>query len=360
MSISARENIQNLRAYETPQIKARIKLNSNESPWPLPDKIIEDIERAVAVVEFNRYPDASSRILREEVSRWLRVGLDNVLVGSGSNEMIQCIFLAFGGMGRTLMTFVPTYSMASKIAAITDTEEISVPLKENFSPDIRKIVEQLEQVTPNIIYVCNPNNPTGTLFPRSFIMKLLEMTETLVVVDEAYGEFCSTSVIDLINRHANLAVVKTFSKVFRLAGARVGILVASEPIIKEVQKVKLPYNLNALSQTIATIVLRNKVLLWPAIKEIVEEREKVIEELEKIEGVVAVPSQTNFILFKTPFEGNTIYEELLRRDVLVRNFSNYPYLKGYLRVTIGTKEENQKFLAALTDVLENRMWVSRP
>lgn len=350
--IEEREDLKSLSAYTVPEASVAVELDSNESPWNIPEAIVEDIRRALTGFEFNRYPDMNAALLREALARLYGLNRENVLVGNGSNEVILNLLLAFGGPKRSAVTFEPTYTMHPIISRISGTHNVDLKLKADFSIDATQAVKHIRERRPSIIFVTSPNNPTGNSTSREVIARLLEAGDALVVADEAYGEFASVSSVDMIGSYPNLVVVKTFSKAFRMASLRVGFALAGEAVLEAVTKVKMPYNLNAFSQLAAARLIERRELLREGIDAIIHERERVYNELKGMKGIRAYPSEANFILFKTEIEANEVFEDLLAEGVLVRNFSHKKGLANCLRVTIGTAEQNDEFLAALKEALD--------
>lgn len=344
-----RRDIEDLKPYVVPLNRYEVELDSNESPLNLPDDILRGIGEAVSSIDFNRYPDAGANQLKEEIAETIQVLPENILVGNGSNEVILNILLAFGGAGRRAMLFEPTYSMHDVLAKIAATGIISVPLDKEFDIDLRLVSEAVSVENPDIIFITSPNNPTGNVTPIDVIEQICRMGEFLVVVDEAYGEFSGESCLPLIKEYKNLVVVKTFSKAFRMAAARIGFVIADQAIIDGMNKVKLPYNLNALSQTAAVLVWRNRDVVLNAVTEIVLERERMFAEMMKIDGVRPFRSSANFLLFRTDKDAASVFSGLLSRNVQIRDFSSKKGLANCLRVTVGTAAENDAFLAALRE-----------
>lgn len=342
-----RQDIEDLKPYEVPFNRYEVELDSNESPWNLPDDILRDIADAVSSIEFNRYPDAGATWLKQSIADSITVLPENIQVGNGSNEVILNILLAFGGPGRTAMLFEPTYSMHDVLARIAATDIVWVPLNELYDVDIDAASEAIRLNKPDIVFFTSPNNPTGNVTPVNVIEQVCGMGDFLVVADEAYGEFSGESCLSLIKTYKNLAVVKTFSKAFRMAAARVGYVIADEQIINGINKVKLPYNLNAMSQTAAALVWQRKDMVLRAVEDIVSERERMFAEMSKIEGIAPFISHANFILFKSDKDAGGIYKQLLSNNVQIRDFSSKKRLGNCLRVTVGTPAENDAFIIAL-------------
>jgi histidinol-phosphate aminotransferase len=344
-----RKDIEDLKPYVVPLNRYEVELDSNESPWNLPDVLLQEIAEAIGSIEFNRYPDAGAAWLKQSIADSFTVLPENILVGNGSNEIILNILLAFGGAGRTAMLFEPTYSMHDVLARIAATDIISVPLDNEFDIDIEVARAAILAEKPDIVFITSPNNPTGNVTPVALIEKVCRMGDFLVVVDEAYGEFSSESCLPLIKKYKNLAVVKTFSKAFRMAAARVGYVIADEGIVDGMNRVKLPYNLNALSQIAAALVWQKKDEVLRAVADIVFERERMFAEMSEIKGVKPFKSGANFILFKTEKGAAGVFERILTKNVQIRDFSSKNGLADCLRVTVGTAAENDAFLAALRE-----------
>jgi histidinol-phosphate aminotransferase len=345
--VEPRPNLKELSAYSLLLLTAKNKLNANESPWELPDVIKAEISTEISELNFARYPDPSCSSLKKVISEWLGVKMSELLLGSGSNEVIQCAFLAYGGVGRMAISIYPTYAMAPKISAITSTEISYIKTDVDFELDIERAYFEIEKRKPHIFYIANPNNPTGRYVDPADLKKLFVLEDTLFLIDEAYGEFCEGSVLDFLPDFPNLAVVKTFSKAYRMAGLRLGMIISSEDVIREMNKVKLPYNINSVTQVVAEKVIRNRDLLLDDIALIKAERGKMYDFLANDVNVNVVRSSANFLLFKTEFAANELFELLYENGVLVRNFDGYQELSGYLRVTVGTPEENAAFFEAM-------------
>lgn len=345
-----REDLADLKPYHVPVVKAKVELDKNENPWNLPAEILSEIEKTLQNFKFNRYPDIATTELRRTIASYYSLDMDNVLVGSGSNEVILDLMLAFGGAGRVALTFEPTYSMHSIIARISGTRVESLPLTSDFEIDVVTALSRISETKPDVIFVCNPNNPTGNLVDGQAVEEFLK-SNALVIVDEAYGEFSKESVLNLLPKSPNLAIVKTFSKAFRLASLRVGYLLANRELVGELQRVKLSYNVNAFSQMVAEIVFSKRHLLDSAVEEIIKEGERLVRELKKMSGLTAYPSRTNFILFRTERDAGEIFDSLVKEGILLRNFSHKPGLENCLRVTVGTQQENDNFLEALQKII---------
>jgi histidinol-phosphate aminotransferase len=337
-----RPNISSLSAYEVKEIPCKVKLDANESPYGFKEAL-----KVLKSIKTNRYPDPEARFLKKIVSRDFRIKTENILLGNGSDELIYYLITTFGG---PVLYPIPTFSMYGIIAQAIGENRIEVPLDEEFDLDINKILKTIRKEKPKLIFLSSPNNPTGNCFSLDRILRIIESSSlSIVVVDEAYQPFASVKgFIPLLEDYKNLVIMRTLSKI-GLAGLRVGFLIANEKIINEVNKVRLPFNINSLSQTVAIEVLNDRKILKSYIKSIISERNRLFNELAKIKGVSPYPSEANFILFRVK-EPDRIYERLLEKGVLVRNIKGVA--DGCLRVTVGTPEENRIFVKVLKEVIQ--------
>jgi histidinol-phosphate aminotransferase len=252
------------------------------------------------------------------------------------------------GEGRRVLISEPTFALYRQVTTILGGEVLSVPLNEELQFDVTALREAIERHEPDVTILCSPNNPTGCRVEHEDLKRLLEATGGIVVVDEAYHDFSGQSVAPLLERHANLAVFRTFSKALAMAALRVGYLLAAPELAREVGKAVLPYNLNAFSQTAAEVAVEMyETELAPTVRRITAERERLYEGLKSINGLAPVRSHANFMVVRSEIEPKRVFRELLARDILVRDVSGYPMLKDYFRVSVGTPEENDKLLAAL-------------
>lgn len=334
-----RKNVSSLTAYSAKEIPCRVKLDANESPFGFEESL-----KAVEKINTNRYPDPEAKRVIGLLARDLKVGHDNILQGNGSDELIYYLIATFGG---PVLYPVPTFSMYGIIAQALGEKTIGIPLDREFDIDMEKTLAAIKREKPRLIFLSSPNNPTGNCFSSESILKIIEASRGLVVVDEAYQPFSSRrGFLPLLGDYENLVIMRTLSKV-GLAALRLGFLVAGSEIIAEVNKVRLPFNVNALSQAVAERALKEKKKIKVFIREIVSERDRLIGGMEKIEGVRPFPSEANFILFEVGDAGS-VYSALLERGILVRNMQEA--VPGCLRVTVGTRGENDTFLRALAAV----------
>lgn len=332
----ARPNIRSLRPYEAKEIPCKVKLDANESPYTIniaPDKKI--------LRRLNRYPDPEAKELKKAISKNLKINTDNILPGNGSDELIYYLITTFGG---PVLYPVPTFSMYGIISQALGEKNIGIPLNKDFDLDIDKMLAAIKKYSPRLIFLSSPNNPTGNCFSAESILKIIEASKGIVIVDEAYQPFSSDrGFLPLLKDYKNLAILRTLSKI-GFASLRVGFLIADAGLINEVNKVRLPFNLNALSQAMALEAFKNKNIIESQIKNITSERERLFEELSSIKDITPYPSEANFILFKTK-NTDVVFQKLIKNGVLVRNLSSA--VKDSLRVTVGTPEENNFFIKAL-------------
>ncbi|MBV8980429.1 MAG: histidinol-phosphate transaminase [Acidimicrobiia bacterium] len=346
-----RDDLGTLEGYHSPQVDVAVRLNTNESPYPPPDAWREALLDELRGTAFHRYPERDALELRRAIGALHGVDPEQVLAANGSNEVIQALCLAFGGPGRKAAVFRPTYLMHSHIARITGTEVVEGERDETFALDMTELDRLVGNEQPAITFLCSPNNPTGRLEPPEAIERVLSLGAGLVVVDEAYGQFAPGSAVDQIEDGKPLVVIRTFSKTWSMAAARLGYLVGPPEIITAVEAVLLPYHLDAMKQAAGRLALRFRAEMDSRVSTIVEERGRLVAGLGEL-PVDVWPSAANFILFRPRAkDGDKVWQELVERSVLVRNCANWPRLEGCLRVTVGTAEENDAFLSALGEVL---------
>jgi histidinol-phosphate aminotransferase len=343
--------------YGAPQVAASAQLNTNENPFAPSTALIAAITKRVAEVSatLNRYPDRDAIALRAGLAKYITaqtgVSFDATYLwaANGSNEIIQSIFLAFGR--ESALGFTPSYSMHPLIARVTSVSWLDGKRRNDHSLDVTEAVQQVLSAKPTLTFITTPNNPTGSVVKISEIVELAKATASvggLLVVDEAYAEFSSeTSAVTLIAQYPNVIVIRTMSKAFALAGARLGYLIADPAVINALQLVRLPYHLSAITQAVAEVALSFSDELLAGVNTLIAEREVVQAGLTKL-GLSITPSAANFLLFGGFSQpADQIWQKLLDRGILIRDVG----LLGQLRVTIGTAAENQAFLSALTEVL---------
>ncbi len=341
--------------YGAPQLDVPVMLNVNENPYPPSPKVRQQMAAAIGELAgtVNRYPDREARALREDLANYLGFGLgaDQIWVGNGSNEVMTHLLQAFGGPGRTLLTFTPTYSMYPEYARNTHTRYVTVPRRRDFSVDADLVVSAVADHRPDLLLLCTPNNPTGTQIPVSVIQEIYQQVDCLVIVDEAYQEFTEVpedSALALLPSCGRLIVSRTMSKAFALAGGRVGYLAAARAVVDACRIVRLPYHMSAQTQALARVALANTQEMLGQV-EVLREQSQLIQRWLRNQGLQVLPSQANFCLFGRFTDRHAVWSDLLERGVLVRETGP----DGYLRVSAGTPEEMAVFRASLTEVLPN-------
>lgn len=349
-----RDDVRALEGYHSPQVEVDVRLNTNESPYAPPGAFVERWLAALRDVEWNRYPDRGATGLREALGGFLGQPPERLLCGNGSNEILQTLLLTYGGAGRRALMFEPTYALHAQIARGTGTEVVAGERRGDYSIDPDDAVAAIQRTQPSIVFVCSPNNPTGTVEPRATVERLADAAAdcgAVLIVDEAYGEFAPWSSLELVSDDLPLAVVRTYSKVWSLAGLRLGFAVAPTWMIDQLEKVLLPYNLSVPTQLAGTIALDFAAEMEQRVATLVEERGRLFAALAATEGIDVCPSGANFLLFRVAGDAHELWKRLLTHDVLVRDFSSWPRIEGCLRVTVGTPRENDAFLAALAAAL---------
>ncbi len=337
--------------YHSPQVEVDVRLNTNESPLPPPPGWVEAVQLEVGSIGWNRYPDRSATALRAALAGLHGVRIDQIFCANGSNEVLQSLCLAYGGPGRSVAVFEPTYALHSHIAHLTGTAVAEGQRRPDFSLDLQIVGDVLEGEGPAITFLCSPNNPTGLADDPSTVRAVLGAAPGLVVVDEAYGQFADWSALTMVDDEVPLAVTRTFSKTWSMAAARLGYLVGPASVVADLERVALPYHLDGLKQAAGRLAVRFVGEMEERVALIVRERHRVLAALDRM-PVTAWPSQANFILFRPRHrKGAQVWQSLLDRSVLVRDTSSWPRLADCLRVTIGTPRENDVFLGALAEVL---------
>lgn len=340
-----------LRAYTLSPHRASVKINQNENAWDAPEEIKEEVLRRFAARKWSRYPDFVPAGLHERLAQFAGWKPDGVIAGNGSNELIQALLMVSVGPGKRVLISEPTFALYKQVAMVVGGEVKTVLLTPELTYDVPALLRTIEDKQPDVTIICSPNNPTGCAIESADLRRLLLASRGLVVIDEAYHEFARQSVVSLLSEHANLIVLRTFSKAMAFAALRVGYLLASPELVTEIRKAVLPYNLNAFSQIAAEVAIEKyATLLGPTVKAIVAERERLYAAISRIRGFAPVPSKGNFMLVRADRDPRQVFEELLERDILVRDVSGYPMLSEYFRVSVGTPEENDRLLRALNEI----------
>jgi histidinol-phosphate aminotransferase len=344
-----RDDLRGQKPYGAPQLDVAVRLNTNENSYPVPDDVVEAIGKAVQAElrDLNRYPDRDAVALRTDLAGYLGHGLTaaNVWAANGSNEVQQQLLQAFAGPGRTALGFGPSYSMHPLLSAGTGTRWIGALRDPDFGLTPQAAVAQLEEHDPDLVFLCSPNNPTGTALDPEVIIAVLDRARGMVIVDEAYAEFAragTTSALALLPHHPRLVVSRTMSKAFGFAGGRLGYFAADPAVVDAVQLVRLPYHLSSLTQAAARAAVAHRGALLATVEAIKQQRDRIVTTLRE-RGLRVADSDANFVLFETGGDQRIVWQRLLDRGVLVRDVG----LPGWLRVTAGTLAETDAFLEAL-------------
>jgi histidinol-phosphate aminotransferase len=345
---SPRPGLREVGPYDSPQLEVAARLNTNECPLPLPVGFSDDLAAAVRELPLNRYPDGQMLALRAALAQRTGHAVDGVWTANGSNEILTQLLMAYGGAGRRAALFEPTYLLHRRLCWLTQTEIAERRLDPPFEID-DEAVAWAAGSGADIVFVCSPNNPTGNIQPLDAIRSLASASDALVIVDEAYVEFGGETALPLVAEHPNVAVVRTFSKAFALAGARIGYALSTPEVVEDLQRVRLPYHLSALTQAAGLTALRHEDEAVAGLDAIRAERNRIVDALRGIDGVTVFPSQANFVLFKPPGDAKELWQGLLDRGVLVRDLTDV--VPNGLRVTAGTTHEVDLFLKALEEVL---------
>ncbi len=352
--IAPRDDIAMMDGYHSPQVSVDVRLNTNESPLPPPQAFLDAVAAAVATTAWHRYPDRGATELRARLAAIHGVEPGQVFVANGSNEVLQTLSLAYGGPGRSIAVFEPTYAMHSQIARVTGATVAEGSRAADLTLDLDEVRRVIAESSPAITYLCSPNNPTGMVESAETVAEVLDLVEGiggLLVVDEAYAQFAPWSALELLSEDRPLVVTRTYSKTWSMAAARLGYLIGPTWVVDELEKVVLPYHLDALKQAAGTIALDFVDDMERRVSILTEERGRVDAALRDLPCEVW-PSAANFILFRpTGADADEVWQALVDRSVLVRNCSGWPGLSGCLRVTIGTRDEDDRFLTALREVL---------
>jgi len=345
--------VRGLTAYTLRHFDADVKLDQNENPYELPSDLKREVVERVLRRPWGRYPEFVPASVIKTLSAFTGWPEEGILVGNGSNELIQASLSVTLGPGRRLAVPQPTFTLYKLMATTLQADVDQVFLNaENFPFEADKLIAAARLA--DVVVVCTPNNPTGCLLERDALVAVLKNAKGIVLVDEAYHEFSRQTALPLLAEHKHLVVLRTFSKAMSMAGLRFGYMMAHPEIAREVNKSKLPYNVNVFTLAAAELVIERYDVLNRGITTLIAERERVYAELQKRRTIRAFPSQANFILIKTPKPARELFDALYSQGVLIRDVSAYPLLQNCVRISIGTPEENNRFLAALDRVLESK------
>lgn len=343
--VPVRDDLVGVEPYGAPQLDVPVRLNTNETPYPPPPAFTEQLAKRLTDLELHRYPDRRAGALRAALGDRFGLPPERVWAANGSNEVLLQLFQAYGGPGRRVLFPRPGYSAHPLIARVASTDAVAVDLDERFRLSAAAARDAVAALDPDIVCVASPNNPTGLPVDPDVVRVLHDAGRALVIVDEAYVEFGGTSAVGLLDDLDRLVVCRTFSKAWRLAGLRLGYLLAHDWVIDDLRKVRLPYHLDALTQAAGLVALELADEVTAHVEALSSERDRLQAAIRRLPGVEVFDSAANFLLLRTGVRD--LFDRLLERGVLVRDFSRAAALEGCLRVTVGTPEENDRFLDAL-------------
>lgn len=348
-----REDINNFKEYFIDNPENMIKLDAMEYPV---DKSLRDVIKSLNINEkeilLNRYPESHSQELEKIILDYFGLNSNfGVNFGNGSDELIQNICLAFSKKGNNVMVPSPSFSMYEKIISTVNLKYIPEYLNEDFDIKIDQMIKNISKYKPAIIFLACPNNPTSNLWDKDKIIQIIESSESIVVIDEAYVDFCESSYIDLIEKYENLVILRTFSKI-GFAGLRLGFMISNKEISSIINKIRLPFNINTVSLKIIINIFENFAIIKKNCQNIISLREKLYSDLSELRNIKVLKSSTNFLIFKTLNKSSDeIYKLLKDSNILIKNLNNNSNLKNFLRVTVGTEEENNSFVSTLSKYL---------
>ncbi len=349
-----RPELRGVQPYGAPQLDVPVQLNVNENPYGPSQQVVDDIAAAVAGIagDLHRYPDREASLLRTDLAAYLGHGLDRsrVWAANGSNEVMLQVLQAFGGPGHTALSFAPTYSMYPEYARGTSTRWVTAPRSDSFEVDLDEALLAIGNARPEVVFIASPNNPTGTAVDIDTLKAICDAAPGVVVVDEAYAEFRrpdTPSALALLDDYPHLAVTRTMSKAFALAGGRLGYVASSPELIAALRVVRLPYHLSAVTQAVARVALAHSDELLGRVDELRERRDATVTWLRE-RGLTAADSDANFVLFGTFADRHAVWQGLLECGVLIRETGP----DGWLRVSIGTSDQMDAFHEALLAVLQ--------
>jgi histidinol-phosphate aminotransferase len=345
-----KEEVLAQKAYAVENTACPVKLDANENPLAIPEGLRERFASMLASVALNRYPEAGSPTQAARFAKAFGVGKDQVMLGNGSDELIQILCTAVARPGAGVMIPIPTFAMYRISARNAGMEVAAVPLDATFDLDIGAMRERIAAHPPALTFLARPNNPTGNCFSGERIEAILREWPGIVVVDEAYFHFSGETFLPLLGRHENLVILRTLSKV-GFAAMRIGLLIGPPALIHELDKVRLPYNLNAMSQAAAGFYLDHEEAFLKQAEEIRSWRGELLAAMKTIPGVDPRPADANFIFFHCDFDADRVYSALMKRGVLIKNFNVPGTMRNFMRVTVGTREENGRFVAELKDII---------
>jgi histidinol-phosphate aminotransferase len=345
-----KEEVLAQKAYAVEHAACPVKLDANENPLAISGPLREQFAARLASVSLNRYPEAGSPALAARFAEVFGVGADQVVLGNGSDELIQMLCTAVARPGAEVMIPVPTFAMYRISAQNAGLKVSAVPLDGEFDLDLAAMRKRIAAHSPALTFLAWPNNPTGNCFRRDRIEAILRESPGIVVVDEAYFHFSGQTFLPLLGRHENLVVLRTLSKV-GFAAMRIGLLIGSPALVCELDKVRLPYNFNAMSQAAAAFYLDYEETFLKQAEEIRRWRGELFTAMKTVPGIRPRPTDANFIFFDCDFDADQVYVKLMERGILIKNFNAPGTMRNFMRVTVGTREENSRFIEVLQDII---------
>lgn len=343
--------VRQIRPYSLRFEPAGIKLNQNENPWDMPIEIKQETFRRLQDRAWSRYPQFVPSSLIERLAEFSGWSPDGTLVGNGSNELIQALLMVTVREGKRVLISEPTFALYRQVATLLGGEVVSVPLSPELDYDVQALRAATESIKPDVTIICSPNNPTGCSISQPDLVSLLEASTGLVAVDEAYFEFSGETAVSLLKQHKNLVVLRTFSKALAMAALRVGYLLTAPELAREIAKALLPYHVNFFSQTAAEVAIEMyESKLKSLVSLILSERGRVFDELSRIPGLEPVPSRANFMIVRSVLDPRRVFDDLLKRGILIRDVASYPMLQSYFRICVGTPDENDKLVESLREI----------
>lgn len=347
-----KSQVRALTAYTLAPHDAPIKINQNENPFGMPQSIKEEVMRRVMAADWARYPDFIPTRLLEKLADYAGWVKDGIMAGNGSNEMIQSVVQATIEKGKLVVLPEPTFSVYRQVVTVAGGEVAAVPLTGDLRFDLPRLKAEIVGRKADLAILCTPNNPTGCTVSSDELRDLLRATDGLIVADQAYLEIGGEDFVPLLADHPNLVILRTFSKAMAMGGLRVGYCLASPELIREFNKAKMPYSLNIFSTMAAEVTLEHRDALRPLVEAMAGERDRLFAELEKIPGLRPVPSTANFFVVETAMPPSRLFNALLEHGFLIRDVSKAPLLSNYVRISVGTPEENDKLIAALREIFQ--------
>ena len=345
-----KKEVREQEGYRADIMSYRAKMDANESPFSLSPLLRKKLFEEIKKVSLNRYPEPGAPLIRKRFAEHYGVADNMIMIGNGSDELIQILCAALVNSSSVVMVPVPTFVMYKIIASTSGHRVAEVPLGAAFDLDLPAMLNRIAKDAPVLTFLSYPNSPTSNCFSEKSVAAIVEASKGIVVVDEAYGSFAGKTLLPLLNKYDNLVILKTLSKV-GLAAIRIGFLIGSPTLIRELDKVRLPYNINTLSQVAAGFYLDHIDTFLGQTRDILAGREELLRALGKIKGVHTYPSDANFIFFSCDFDTDNIYSALAQEGILIKNLNSPGVLKNCMRVTVGNREENQEFLKVLKKIL---------